>query len=384
MKKYIPRKIEKTLLEYVKFFPVIGVTGPRQAGKSTLLMHLFEEDYRYVTFDDFKIVEFFYDDPEKFMETYGDKVIFDEVQKVPEIFPYIKLAVDRDRDQVGKFILTGSSQFSLMKSITESLAGRIGLLSLLPFCFDELPEEAKASVFYNGAFPELVKKGYQLKEEWFASYLETYLEKDIRLIYDIGNVRDFRKFISLLAASVSSILNLSRFANDLGVAVTTIKKWISILEASYLIFLLPGFTHNHRKNLVKSPKVYFYDNGIVSYLCGISNEELFEKGPLAGALFENFIVSEVKKGLLNTPLAHRLYFLKEQRGIEVDLLLDDPKRRTWIEIKNSSTFKKRMLEQMEKLLCDSDRGILVYRGKHFPYSGPIEILSYQDFLSEFL
>ncbi len=380
MQKYYKRHIEGDLARYLEGFPVVGITGPRQSGKSTLLKHVLGDSYQYLSFDDFRVIDYFYEDPEKFMKTYSNRVIFDEVQKVPEIFSYIKIAVDADRSNYGKFILTGSSQFSFIQKITESLAGRIGLLTLLPFFYTELPEYAKKRALYDGSFPELVSREYTLKDEWYAAYLETYIQKDLQLIYDIGNMRGFRRFISLLAANVANVLNMSRFANDLGVAVSTIKKWISVLEASYLIFLLPSHTPNQRKNIVKSPKIYFFDNGLVTYLCGISSKEVFEKGPMAGALFENYIVAEMQKRYLNYPHKNLLSFYREQRGREIDLILNHPTQRDLIEIKNSSTFKKKMVESMERLSEEGDRGYLVYRGEDFPYAGPIDIVNYHNFL----
>ena len=384
MKTYYPRNLETLLNQYLKGFPVVGITGPRQSGKSTLLQQLLGKTYQYITFDDYRMVEFFYEDPNKFMETYSDKVIFDEVQKVPEIFNYIKIAVDNDRQNYGKFILTGSSQFAFIRKITESLAGRIGLLTLLPFEYSELPKNVKRDALYEGAYPELINRQYALKDEWYASYLETYIEKDVRQVYDIGNIRDFRRLILLLAANVGSILNMSRFANDLGVAVSTIKKWISVLEASYMVFLLPAYTQNARKSIVKSPKIYFIDNGLVTYLCGISTRELFERGPMGGALFENYIVSEVHKRMINVPRFNFLYYYKEQRGLEIDLIIDDFQNRMLIEIKSNSTFRPKMVAPIETFLKDGDHGFLVYRGENFPYKPPIHILNYEHFLEKIL
>lgn len=384
MHKYHRRSIESLLKKYLKGFCVVGITGPRQSGKSTLLKHFLGETYRYITFDDYRMVEFFYEDPKKFMEIYSDRVIFDEVQKVPEIFNYIKIAVDNDRRNYGKFVITGSSQFAFIRKITESLAGRIGLLTLLPFEYCELPKELKGEALYEGAFPELINRSYELKNEWYASYLETYIEKDVRQVYDIGNIRDFRKLIMLLAANIGNILNMSRYANDLGVAVSTIKKWISVLEASYMVFLLPAYLQNNRKSIVKSPKVYFIDNGLVTYLCGITNRELFERGPMAGALFENYIVSEAHKRVVNLPRFNPLFYYKEQRGLEIDLIFDDFGKRKLIEIKNTSTFRSKMIQPIEKFLKNGDQGFLVYRGEDFPYKEPLQILNYEHFLKTFV
>lgn len=203
------------------------------------------------------------------METYKDKVIFDEAQKAPELFELVKIAVDKDRARSGKFVLTGSRQFSLLQKISESLAGRIGLLTLLPFQYAELPAQWQDEAIYRGSYPEIVQGAYVAANEWYSSYIETYIHKDLRDIKDIGNLRDFRRLLNLLAVNTGSMLNMSSFARDLGVSVPTIKTWISALEASYIVFLLPPYYQNFGKRIVKSPKIYFYDTGMVAYLSGI-------------------------------------------------------------------------------------------------------------------
>jgi len=378
--KYIPRVLEKSVQKYLKAFPVIGITGSRQSGKSTMLKHLFKGTYRHVSFDDYRIINFFYDDPEKFMSTYDNKVIFDEVQKAPEIFNYLKLSVDNDRQNYGKYILTGSSQFSFVKNITESLAGRIGLLSLLPFQFAEIQKKLKEESIYRGSYPELVCRNYKFSDEWYSAYLDTYLDKDVKMIYNIGDLRDFRRFISLLASKTSNILNMSRFSDDLGISVPSIKRWLSILEASYIIFFLPAYFKNFNKRIVKSPKIYFYDTGLVSYLSGIQTKELYEKGPLSGALFENYIVSEIMKKNLHSKSEHFLYYFRTSKGQEVDLIEENRGTKNWIEIKNFKTFKPRMTAPLEEYITKKETGYLLYNGKDFPYKKNIKIINYQKYL----
>ena len=197
------------------------------------------------------------------MGQHKQKVIFDEVQKVPEIFERIKIAIDNDRENYGKYILTGSHQFNFLKNVSESLAGRIGLLSLLPLQYSELPDTLHYDSIYNGSFPELVTREYQYNRQWYSSYITAYLEKDVRVIQNIGNLLDFQKFITLLAGNTSQILDMTHYAHDIGVSVNTIKKWISVLSASYIIYLLPPFYNNFGKRIVKRPKVYFYDTGLL-------------------------------------------------------------------------------------------------------------------------
>lgn len=379
---YQHRTIEPTLNEYLRYFPVTGLTGPRQSGKSTLLQHLLP-DYTYVTFDDYRLISLFQHDPERFLSLYANRVIFDEVQKVPELFNYIKMAVDKDRDSKGKFILTGSSQFSLLKNASESLAGRIGLLSLLPFQFSEIPTRLREESIFRGGYPELVERDYAFYNEWVSSYIETYIHKDIVSLGHVGDTRDFRRLLQLLAANTSQQLNMTRFSNDLGVDVRTIKRWISLLEASYIIFLIPPFYKNYGKRIVKSPKLYFYDVGLVSYLTGIDNQAMYANGPMAGAIFENYMVGEILKKERHTNQASELYYLRTSHGTEVDLIIDRKNKKEWIEIKNAATFNPRMMAAIHAYIEPQDQGFLLYQGENFPYYEPIRVLNYQAYLQQF-
>lgn len=377
--RYQPRLLERTLKDYLQYFPVVGLTGPRQSGKSTLLQHTLPE-YTYVTFDDYRVISLFHDDPMRFLSIYADKIIFDEVQKLPDLFNYIKIAVDQDRSNKGKFILTGSSQFSLIKNSSESLAGRIGLLSLFPFQYKEIPATLHEESIFRGGYPELVDRHYEFYSAWFSSYVETYIHKDIASLGHIGDTRDFRRLLQLLAANTSQQLNMTRYASDLGVDVKTIKRWISILEASYIVFLLPPFYKNYGKRLVKSPKIYFYDVGLVSFLTGIENKTLFENGPLAGPIFENYLVSEILKKERHTNQNSELYYLRTSHGKEIDLIIDRKNKKELIEIKNSATFNPQMTATISEFIEEGDKGYILYRGENFPYHEPVSILNYTNFL----
>jgi predicted AAA+ superfamily ATPase len=378
---YYHRLIEHNLLKFLKIFPVVGLTGPRQSGKSTLLKHQLGNLYRYVTFDNQSIVDAFYADPDQFMGQYSDRVIFDEVQKVPELFNYIKIAVDNDRQNYGKYILTGSSQFSFIHQINESLAGRMGLLTLLPFQYLEIPDYLRDQAIYSGSYPELIDRDYAFKEEWYASYLTTYLEKDVRTLGQVGDLRDFSRFINLLAANVSQTLNLTHYARDIGVSVTTIKRWLSVLEASYIIFLLPPYYKNIGKRIIKSPKLYFFDTGLVAYLTRIHSKELYENGPMAGALFENYLITEIYKRELLDSKHKELCYYRTSHGEEIDLIIDRLQSKELIEIKSGHTFKPAMLKQMKILLEKNDAGYLLYNGKAFPFDPHIKVINYHDYLS---
>lgn len=375
---YTTRIAEKTLARYLKAFPVVGVTGPRQSGKSTLLRH-FLPDYSYVTFDDAKHILSFTDDPEGFLKQYQGRVIFDEVQYVPEIFNKIKILVDEQRSNYGNFVLTGSSQFKFLQHVTESLAGRIGLMSLLPFQYTEIPKALVSESIFRGSYPELVLRNYNESELWYASYLETYLSKDVRSLSNIGDLRDFRRFIQLLAAQATQLLDLTFYARDLGVSVPTIKRWLSILEASYIIFIVPPYYENYGKRIVKSPKVYFYDTGLISYFTGITTYEQFNQGPLAGSLFENYVVSEIVKNELHRAKLSEVYYFRTQDKVEIDLIVDRKSSKDFIEIKKSATFAPKMIKSLKTYTPPDCQSILLYFGESLEHRG-VKIMPYWDYL----
>ena len=378
--KYITRQAEDAVLRFLKVFPVLGVTGPRQSGKSTMLRHLLK-DFEYVSFDDIRNISLFEEDPIGFMNRYNKKIIFDEVQKVPEIFNSIKLLVDQNRQNYGNFVLTGSSHFSFLRSASESLAGRIGLLSLLPFQYVEIPESLKNESIYQGAYPELVLRNYLEANLWYSSYIDTYLNKDLRILTNIGDIRDFRRFMQLLASRIGQILDMTHYANDLGVSVTTIKRWISILEACYIIFLIPPYYKNYGKRIIKSPKIYFFDTGLVSYFTGVQSFEQYDRGPLAGALFENYVISEIYKKKLHRVLDFEMYYLRTYGKKEIDLIIDKKSHNELIEIKKSSTFKPGMVQTLKEMKKKEDFCFLLYQGEENHYES-INIIPFWQFLEK--
>lgn len=378
--KYISRIVEDKLKLYLKTFPVVAITGPRQSGKTTLLKNVLKDSFKYVTFDDFRYVNLFNEDPERFISEFSDKVVFDEIQKVPDLFHYIKRIVDEDRMNYGKFVITGSAQFSMIASITESLAGRIGMLTLLPFQFKEVLYANLIPSQFKGAYPEVIIHDYKNSEIWYNSYLETYLEKDVRSMLNIGNLSDFRRLIKMLASNCSQIINYSSLANALGIGVNTVKRWVSVLEASYIIFLLPPYYKNFNKRIIKSNKIYFYDTGLVSALTGIQNEGMYVNGPLGGAIFENYVVSEIKKSILHSATNSEMYFYRTSNHVEIDLIIENGLHKKMIEIKSSSTFKPMMVKPIESILSNLDEGFLLYQGEEFPFSESIKIWPYQKYL----
>mgnify|MGYP001585043353 CR=1 FL=1 len=229
--------------------------------------------------------------------------------------------------------------------------------------------------------PELVTRDYRFSAQWYASYLNTYINRDVRMLSNIGDARDFRRCMQLLAGRVSQILNMSEIAREIGVAVPTIKRWISILEASYILFLVSPYFKNFGKRIVKSPKLYFYDTGLVSYLTGIANEELIEKGPLAGPLFENYVVSEILKREIHTGSHSDLYFYRTNHGVEIDIIIDRKTTREYVEIKSSETFKPSMMQHIEQTKKKGETGYLVYRGENLKYATDVKIVDYRKYLS---
>jgi predicted AAA+ superfamily ATPase len=378
---YLPRNIENKFKEYLDFFPSVAITGPRQSGKSTFLRHVLPH-YEYVTFDDFRNREFFTIDPKRFMRTYSKHVIFDEVQKVPEIFSELKILIDEGRDLKGRFVLTGSSQFSFIKGITESLAGRIGMLSLLPFQFSEIPQNLQKESIFRGGYPELVLENYKMSDEWYSSYLETYLNRDVRDLAHIIDLRDFQRLIRLLGARISQVFTPSEFAKDLGVDTKTVTRWVSVLEASYILFFVPPYFANIGKRTIKSPKFYFYDTGLVSFLTGIKNQEQFVQGPMYGSLFENYVVSEVAKKELHQKTHGELFFLRTSNKEEVDLIIDRRSHREWIEIKATETFRPKMAQQILKFKDPADKAYLVYQGDKLRFGEDVLVLPFEEFISQ--
>ena len=391
--KYLHRVLEGTLNKYLKSFCAVGITGPRQSGKSTTLKHVLGKDYEYISFDDPFLIEYFNRDPRGFFQRYSNRIIIDEVQKAPQIFNYLKMAIDNDRDNYGKYVITGSSQFTLIKHVSETLAGRIGLLSLLPFQTDEMPVKLRPGQILSGSYPELVNRGYYNSREWYAAYISNYIERDVRSLYNIGNLRDFQRLVLLLAARTAQELNMSRLAAEVGVSVKTIQNWLSVLEASYIIFMLPAYHNNLGKRIVKRPKLYFYDTGIVCYLTGITSAEILNKGPLSGPIFENLIVSEVKKIITHKNLNTAMFYFRSNLGIEADLILEDKDKNNlmYAEIKNTHTINYKMVENIVQLIGLDNKsshilpfkfsGHLIYRGnKSETLKDNIASINYNDFL----
>jgi predicted AAA+ superfamily ATPase len=360
MNQYIKREIEAVLIRSCKSFPALAVTGPRQSGKTTLLKHLFQDSHRFVTFDDPLNRERALDDPKLFLESFGPRIILDEIQYVPELLSYLKISIDESRSQYGRFLLTGSQQFHLIKNMGDSLAGRVALFNLLPFDLNEkkrapvaagLFPDSKSNFVHaclNGSFPEVVLQPEKDVQLWYGSYLQTYLERDVRTLTNVGNLRSFQQLVRLLASRCAQILNMSSLANELGVSVNAVKNWISILEASQIIFLLPSYYRNLGKRIVKSPKIYFPDVALVCYLTGIETENHLLNGPMAGQLFENFVIQEVIKLYYNQGKRANIFYLRTHNQLEIDLIIEKQLEVYPIEIKLSKTLHAGMAKSLER------------------------------------
>jgi len=394
--KYIHRNIERVVQEAIASFPCTAVTGPRQSGKSTLLLNSMQ-GYNYVTLDDPIAREQAISDPQLFLDTLGPKGIIDEIQLAPQVLSYVKMRVDAARSVKGQFVFTGSQQFSLIRNLGDSLAGRIGLFDLLPFSLDELqkaaPQQSIAEYFVSaalrGMYPEPVLDMAIRPERWFGSYVQTYLERDVRSIYNIGNLRDFQRFMQLLAGRIGQLLNLSSFASDIGVSISTIKSWLSILEASRIVYLLLPYYNNLGKRVTKAPKAYFLDIGLVCYLTGIRDKTHLLQGPLAGPLFENFCVHEVVKHFLNAGQRPSLYYLRTSNGLEVDLLIEKSYQELIpVEVKLSKTPSPAMaapIMQMKKIFSKlplRDGFLLSLSEKTIQLTTEVKALPLDDFLKE--
>jgi len=365
----IERNIAKEINELMLVYPVIALTGPRQSGKTTLLKSMFK-DYRYVSLENPDNRLFAEQDPNGFLELYNQKVIFDEVQRVPSLFSYIQTLVDESKI-MGQFILSGSQNFSLIKSITQSLAGRVALFKLLPFDFEELQSQNLlppdyASMIMRGCYPALYDRPIPTTA-FYANYIETYVERDLSEILNVKDIRLFRIFLKLCAGRIGQQLNLTTLAKEAGISIPTVKSWLSILESSYIAYQLPPFFNNFNKRLVKSTKLYFYDTGLVSYLLGIKSEKSIQESEFKGALFENMVINEYIKQNYHHNLYHEFYFWRDSNGHEVDLLVSNETAYDIVEIKATKTILPKLFDGLDLLKNIGketiNRKVLVYGGK---------------------
>ncbi|MFH0921692.1 MAG: ATP-binding protein [Fibrobacterota bacterium] len=372
--KPVKREILKEFLSLMRQYPVVTITGPRQSGKTTLAKSAFPK-LPYYSLESPDVRSRVLRDPRAFLAGHPDGMVIDEIQKVPELPSYLQGVVDEHRKK-GLFVLTGSRQFEIMSRVSQSLAGRTALLKLLPFSFREISllkgrMDADA-LLLNGCYPRV----YSEKQEAYKSYrnyFETYVERDLRDLLAVKDLAAFEKFVRLCAGRIGGILNASALAGEVGVSYHTIQSWLSILQASYLIFLLQPYYGNIGKRIVKSPKIYFYDTGLAAFLLGIDGKAQIENHPLRGMLFENMVILELMKSRFNRGYDHDLFYYRDNNGNEVDVIFKTGAGLVPVEIKSSSTFHVDYLKGLEyfrKIVPKECRpGYLVYSGKNETLTG---------------
>ncbi|MBZ4220257.1 MAG: ATP-binding protein [Chlorobium sp.] len=335
----IYRKLTATLQRLAKTFPVLAITGPRQSGKTTLAKAVFA-DKPYVTLEDPAERAFALEDAKGFLHRFRDGAIFDEAQRWPDLFSYLQGMVDEDPIP-GKFILTGSQQFGLLAGVSQSLAGRVGMTALLPLSISELTAASQSSLsldtlIIKGFYPALHVREIS-PADWFASYIATYIERDIRQVLRVHDLSVFQRFVRLCAGRNGQLLNLNALAGETGISHKTARSWLSVLESSYIVYLLPPYFRNFGKRLIKTPKLYFLDQGLACWLLGIRSPELLALHPMRGAIFESFIISEFLKSRYNQGLPPDLYFWRDNNGLEADIVFESGTKLQPVEIKSGQT-----------------------------------------------
>jgi hypothetical protein len=380
--KNVPRIAGKKLKYLASKFPAVAITGPRQSGKTTLAKMVFPAK-PYISLENPDIKRLAEDDPRRFLDRFPDGAILDEVQRAPHLFSYLQQILDESKKN-GLYILTGSNQFLLQENISQTLAGRIAYIELLPYSFQELQSASKKkltleNVLFTGAYPAIYTRRMK-PQDWFPNYIRTYIDRDVRLLKNISKLSVFTKFIRLCAARTGQLLNMNNLAIETGVDNKTIQAWISILESSYLIHFLRPYHKNFNKRLVKMPKLYFYDTGLACALIEIPDAKALSLHPIRGALFENLVINELLKHRFNNGLRSNLYFWRDNKGKEIDVVMDTGLKAQAIEIKAGTTLQDEFFSNLAywQRLTGTKKGILVYGGKETYQYKNFSVQSWQD------
>jgi len=379
----IKRKLTEHIKKVLGKFPVVSITGPRQSGKTTLLKAAFPE-YEYFNLERFDHREMIRSDIVGFLNNIGPKVILDEAQNIPELFSYIQVVSD-ERNTAGQYILSGSQSFLLNEKISQSLAGRVNVNHLFPFDITELPNpnQNRFQLIINGFYPRIYDKNIAA-EDFYPSYLQTYIERDIRTLKSIANLNSFTRFLGLCAGRVGQVLNLSSLANDAGISVNTAKAWLSLLEASFIIYLLKPYFKNFNKRLIKSPKLYFYDIGVASSLLRITDKHTLMNHFAYGALFENLVITEIIKTITHSGKRPSIYYWRENNGTEIDCIIDrGDNKLIALEIKAGETFDNSFIKNLKKIPNKNENidieKIILYAGDSSVNLSSIRVVGWKDF-----
>lgn len=376
----IQREAEAEIRALAMQFKAVAIVGPRQSGKTTLVRHIFG-DKPYVNLENPDLRMYATDDPRGFLSNYPRGAVLDEVQRVPELFSYLQQILDESAMH-GMFILTGSNNFLLQERISQSLSGRVGYLSLLPLSLSEINDSQSNSnqLMYKGGYPVLYNEGVE-PSKWYANYIRTYVERDVRLVKNISDLNTFERFIRLCAGRIGQLLNMSSLAVETGVDVKTIGAWLSVLETSFVLFRLQPYHENYNKRIVKMPKLYFYDTGLAISLLGVENAAQLELHPFRGSLFENMVIVEFLKKQYNAGKSHNLFFWRDNVGNEIDLLIRHGNRLLPVEIKSGKTVTSEYFKGILfwNKITQTQGGYIVYGGDMTQNrSNEITVLSFRD------
>ena len=379
MYKMIDRNITPILKKRLAKFPILTLTGPRQSGKSTLLRNCFT-DYKYYNLERVDYRQFIMSDPVGFLQNQGEKVIFDEAQQVPELFSYLQVVSD-EKGTAGQYILSGSQSFLMNENITQSLAGRTSICHLFPFDISEIKaSEDPVEAIFKGFYPRIYDFDID-PVEFHSSYIQTYIERDVRTIRSIENLNTFSRFLGLCAGRIGQVLNLTSLANDAGISVNTVKSWLSLLEASFVLYQLQPYYKNFNKRLVKSPKIYFYDTGLACSLLNIKTPDMLRTHYLYGSLFENFVINEVIKMQEHAGKKPSVYYWRDNNGVEIDCIVEDAKGHMYaIEIKGGATINSDYIKNL-KLFSVNDGNVskkVIYTGSDNISMRDVNIIGYNS------